>query len=107
MEEKIRDMLVSQTNPTIGIYVGFAEVRIRISAKAADEAHAKQLIEPVAQELYDRLVSRPQLLPEGFLHIAYQEGIERAVVDYISGMSDEFATRMFVEQFVPQKWHVL
>ena len=64
-------------------------------------------VQKMIGELYDRLVSRPQLLPEGFLHIAYQEGIERAVEDYISGMSDEFATRMFVEQFVPQKWHVL
>ena len=46
-------------------------------------------------------------LPEGYLQIAYQEGTDRAVVDYISGMSDEFATNMFVEQFVPQKWHIL
>ena len=39
--------------------------------------------------------------------LAYQEGRERAVTDYISGMSDEFAIRTFEELFVPQKWHVL
>lgn len=55
LEEKIRDMLLAQTNPTIGIYVGFAEARIRISAKATDETQAKALIEPVASQLYARL----------------------------------------------------
>ena len=29
--------------------------------------------------------------------------MDRAVADYISGMSDEFATRLFEELFVPQK----
>ena len=33
--------------------------------------------------------------------------IHSAVADYISGMSDEFATRLFEELFVPQKWQVL
>ena len=32
---------------------------------------------------------------------------DRAVTDYISGMSDEFAIRMFEDLFVPKKWHVL
>ena len=37
----------------------------------------------------------------------YNEGVDRAVTDYISGMSDEFATRLFEQWFVPQKWSVL
>ena len=32
---------------------------------------------------------------------------DRAVTDYISGMSDEFAIRTFEDVFVPRKWHVL
>ena len=35
------------------------------------------------------------------------EGRDRAVTDYISGMSDEFAIRTFEDVFVPRKWHVL
>lgn len=41
------------------------------------------------------------------LQLAYQEGRDRAVTDYISGMSDEFAIRTFEDVFVPRKWHVL
>lgn len=37
----------------------------------------------------------------------YQDNPERAVTDYISGMSDEFAIRTFEDVFVPRKWHVL
>ena len=39
--------------------------------------------------------------------VAYSEGLDRAAVDYISGMSDEFATRLYEQLFVPQKWHIL
>ena len=49
----------------------------------------------------------PALMPNFYMQIAYNEGVDRAVTDYISGMSDEFATRLFEELFVPQKWKVL
>ena len=42
-------------------------------------------------------------MPNFYMQIAYNEGVDRAVTDYISGMSDEFATRLFEELFVPQK----
>ena len=64
-------------------------------------------VEKMIAELYHRFVEQPDLLPNGYLEIAYTEGVDRAVTDYISGMSDEFATRTFQELFVPQKWHVL
>ena len=67
----------------------------------------EQKVEKVIAELYERFVSDPNLLPDGFLQIAYQQGTDRAVTDYISGMSDEFAIRTFEDFFVPQKWHVL
>ena len=67
----------------------------------------EQKVEKVITELYERLLADPGLLPDGFLQIAYQEGADRAVTDYISGMSDEFAIRMFEDLFVPKKWHVL
>ncbi|MDR2182702.1 MAG: competence/damage-inducible protein A [Clostridiales bacterium] len=57
MEEKIADILQSQTNPTIAPYATnrAGEVILRISAKAADEAAARVLIAPVADMLYQRL----------------------------------------------------
>ena len=67
----------------------------------------EQKVEKVIAELYERHLADPGLLPEGFLQIAYREGADRAVTDYISGMSDEFAIRTFEQLFVPKKWHVI
>ena len=36
-----------------------------------------------------------------------RKGVDRAVTDYISGMSDEYATSTFESLFVPQKWQIL
>ena len=64
-------------------------------------------VDKVVEELYSRLCEDPSLMPNFYMQIAYKEGIDRAVVDYISGMSDHFAIRLFEDWLVPQKWHVL
>ena len=64
-------------------------------------------VDKLVAELYERLCEQPDLMPNFYMQIAYNEGVDRAVTDYISGMSDEFATRLFEQWFVPQKWSVL
>ena len=39
--------------------------------------------------------------------VAMSGGVDSAVTDYISGMSDEYATSTFESLFVPQKWQIL
>ncbi len=58
-------------------------------------------------ELYEYYLTHVDQMSNFYVQLAYQEGRERAVTDYISGMSDEFAIRTFEEFFVPRKWHVL
>ena len=57
MEEKVADILKNQTNPTIAPYATnrAGEVILRISAKAVDEAAAREMMVPVADMLYQRL----------------------------------------------------
>jgi nicotinamide-nucleotide amidase len=43
--------LFNSTNPTVAPYAGNGEVRLRISARAASEEAANDLIEPIAQEI--------------------------------------------------------
>ena len=64
-------------------------------------------VDKMIEALYERLCADVTLMPNFYMQIAYHQGIDRAVADYISGMSDEFATRLFEELFVPQKWRVL
>ena len=53
-EDKIKDIIENQTNPTIAPYAGNAEMMFRITASAECESKAKALIEPVSCELYRR-----------------------------------------------------
>lgn len=64
-------------------------------------------VEKLIGDLYEKILAEPELLPNLYLQVAYTEGLDRAAVDYISGMSDAFATRLYEQLFVPQKWHIL
>lgn len=52
LAEKVAAFLKLE-NPTVAPYAGKGEVRLRVSAKAASEAEALNLIHPVAQQLRD------------------------------------------------------
>ena len=67
----------------------------------------REKVDKMIEALYERLCADPTLMPNFYMQVAYHQGMDRAVADYISGMSDEFATRLFEELFVPQKWQVL
>ena len=64
-------------------------------------------VDGLIEALYESFCRDPDQMPNFYVELAWQDGVERAVADYISGMSDEFATRAFAERFVPKKWHVL
>lgn len=53
-ETKILDLIEGQTNPTVAPYAKTGEVHLRLTAKAASEAEAYQLIVPVEEELKQR-----------------------------------------------------
>ena len=78
------------------------KVAKRKTAKAEE-----QKVDKLIAELYEYYLTHVDQMSNFYVQLAYQEGRERAVTDYISGMSDEFAIRTFEEIFVPQKWHVL
>ena len=55
VETILRDLIDSQTNPTIAPYANVTEVALRLTAAAKDETAAQQLIDPVSRQIYDRL----------------------------------------------------
>lgn len=53
-ETMVKDMIDSQTNPTIATYAKTGEVHIRVTASASDRKQAGKLIKPVVKELKSR-----------------------------------------------------
>ncbi len=48
----------------------------------------------------------PSRLPADFRRIAEEEGLARAVCDYVSGMTDDYVVGQFSDIFIPAAWHV-
>ena len=61
-------------------------------------------VDKLIEELYLYFKKHPNRMPGQFQQIFAEEGPDRAVTDYISGMSDEFAIRTFENLFVPRGW---
>ena len=55
-------------------------------------------------QMYHYLCGHPQLLPGEHEETLSSEGIERAVCDYIAGMTDRYAVKMYNDIFVPHGW---
>lgn len=77
----------------------YATVYVDPIAKA-EETKVEKLI----AKLYEAFAAEPGEMPEYYRAIAEAEGVERAVTDYISGMSDDYAVWVFENLFVPRKW---
>ena len=69
--------------------------------------HEEQKVEKVIEALYDYYMAHAEQMSALYQRIAEEEGEDRAVTDYISGMSDDFAIRSFEQFYVPKRWHVL
>jgi dGTPase len=54
-------------------------------------------------------MDHPDRLPEEYRYLMEKDNAskERAVCDYIAGMSDSYAIDRFVELFVPKAWKAI
>lgn len=77
----------------------FARVYTNPAAKQEEEK-AELLI----RKLYDYFINNINKLPAEYKDIAKKVDPDRAVCDYISGMSDSYAVDLYTEMFVPKFW---
>lgn len=56
--------------------------------------------------IWEHYMKHPEKLPEDYRAIADSEGLPRAVCDYVSGMTDQYAMYQYGEIFVPAAWRV-
>lgn len=79
----------------------FENVYCNPMAKSEDEK-ARTLI----QKLYFYYLDNVDKMPDEYKANLEKVGRERAVCDYIAGMTDSFAINKFTELFVPKSWHI-
>lgn len=61
-------------------------------------------VDGLIEYLFSYYVKHPEQLPEGSASVAETDGVERAVCDYIAGMTDRYAIQKFQEIYVPKSW---
>lgn len=79
----------------------FANVYTNPLAKG-EEGKAQEML----RALYHHYRENPDELPDDFQAIRMEEGVDRAVCDYIAGMTDPFAVEQFEKLFIPMGWAV-
>jgi len=68
----------------------------------SEETKAEALI----KNLFEYYYAEPDKLPEEYTHTRKTEGDERAIVDYIAGMSDRYAIDAFKQLSIPLSWEI-
>ena len=56
--------------------------------------------------IFDHYIKSPEKLPADYRRLIEEDGLERVVVDYVSGMTDKFAMDTYSELFIPASWQV-
>ena len=67
-----------------------------------EEGKAQDMI----RRLFEYYQGHPDELPAEFQEIRAREGVDRAVCDYIAGMTDKYAVEKFGDLFIPMAWSV-
>jgi dGTPase len=75
----------------------------KVYTNPACKSEEKKAVDMI-QRLYFHFAKKPENLPAQFQGIAEKEGIATAACDFIAGMTDRYAVRVFNELYVPKAW---
>ncbi len=90
VEARLKDYMESLTNPSLAPYAGTAEVRLRVTAKAASQAEAEAMTVPVIEKVKDTLgdliyaIDEPSL-ESTCLHLLQARGLTFAAAESCTG----------------------
>ncbi len=79
----------------------FERVYLNFAAKAEETK-----VDGIIGGIFAYLVKNPQAMPKKYARVVGSEGIERAVTDYIAGMTDTFAIKFYEDIYIPKSWNI-
>lgn len=92
------DPEIGQAMDTLRAFM-FEKVYTGSKAKT-EEAKAERLI----QRLYRHFTENPQKIPAEYQFVMEREGVARAVLDYLAGMTDTYVVNLYKEIYLPKGW---
>jgi dGTPase len=106
----IRDAVASSTEDislSDSVFEAMRHFRSFMFAAVYENPKAKSeesKVEGLLERLFDYYMADISRLPQDYLELAELEGCERAVCDYIAGMTDQYAVYKYNEVFIPSGW---
>lgn len=108
-----RGIYIENDEPTIGMYPDIAAAYNKLHKFMFDSVYRnpkckseESKAQEMLGELYRYFCRNVDKMPALYIDLAEHYGAERAVCDYISGMSDGYAIDKFTELFIPTAWKV-
>lgn len=94
--------MTAETNKAMGELRAFMFSRVYVGSEAKRE---EKKVGSLIAGLYEHYRSEPAELPSSARAAAERDGIDRAVCDYIAGMSDRFAVYTYKNIYIPKSWN--
>ena len=60
----------------------------------------------ILRGIFEYYVHNPDALPREYRRLAEEDGLERAVCDYVAGMTDTYALTAYSDIYIPAAWAV-
>ena len=96
-----------QIDPEVGeamdLLRAFMFERVYTGSKAKEE---EDKAEKLMQRLFRHFMEEPAAIPEEYQAVIEREGRERAVLDYLAGMSDIYVSKIYKEIYLPKGWEL-
>ena len=87
----------------VDVFTGFMYERVYKNPVAKGE---ESKVGNILRSIWEYYVNRPDVLRNDFRALAEADGLERAVTDYVSGMTDKYVMDVYSELFIPKSWAV-
>lgn len=60
----------------------------------------------IIEGIFKYLLKNPEKMGEEYLEIVKTDGVERAIADYIAGMTDHYAVTVYSDIYIPKFWRI-
>ena len=60
----------------------------------------------IIEGIFNHLIKNPEKMGAEFLKIIESEGEQRAIADYIAGMTDHYAITVYSDIYIPKSWQI-
>jgi len=81
----------------------FMYKNVYLNMKAKSE---ETKVSGIVNEIFRFYYRTPDEMPDEYQRVSMNEGLKRAVSDYISGMTDKYAIHVYEKLFIPEAWQV-